>query len=331
MFPTIPLLAFPLLALMFGFFLNRKKWDPKGKHCYVTGGSQGLGFALALLLVKLGADVSIVARNEEKLRAALAELEKARKLPSQILKSYSYNLMEYKSAEAALEAASKGHNGNCPDALFLCAGTSVPGFFVEEDDASLKRGMDSVYWVQAWSALAGAKRMVRENKAGKIVLVSSLLGLMSMVGYSSYAPAKHALRGLAETLRSEMVLYGISVHIFFPGTIYSPGYEVENNHKPKITLKIEESDGGQTPEQSAESLLKGVQCGRFHISSDLIGNILRASTRGASPRSLVFLDEIYSFIGWVGLPIWRRSVDSTIKGHRQEHHGYLIEKGILSK
>lgn len=41
----------------------------------MTGGSQGLGLALALLLVKLGADVSIVARNEEKLRAALAEME----------------------------------------------------------------------------------------------------------------------------------------------------------------------------------------------------------------------------------------------------------------
>ncbi|KAK0219392.1 hypothetical protein EDD85DRAFT_924095 [Armillaria nabsnona] len=316
---------------MFGFLSNRKKWDPKGKHCYVTGGSQGLGLALALVLVKLGADVSIVARNEDKLRAALAEMEKARKLPSQILKWYSYDLMEYKSAETALEAASKGHNGRCPDALFLCAGTSVPGFFVEEDETSLKRGMDSVYWVQAWSALAGAKRMVRENKAGKIVLVSSLLGYMSMVGYSSYAPAKHALRGLAETLRSEMVLYGISVHIFFPGTIYSPGYEVENKHKPKITLKIEETDGGQTPEQSAESLLNGVQGGHFHISSDLIGNIFRASTRGATPRSYVFLDEIYSFIGWVGFPIWRRSVDSTIKGHRQEHQAYLIEKGILSK
>ncbi len=60
-----------------------------------------------------------------------------------------------------------------------------------------------------------------------------------------------------------MVLYGISVHIFFPGTIYSPGYEVENKHKPKITLKIEETDGGQTPEQSAESLLKG----RFRLRS----------------------------------------------------------------
>ncbi|KAK0200555.1 oxidoreductase [Desarmillaria ectypa] len=327
---TVLSLVVAPLFLMFGFFFNRERWNPKGKHCYVTGGSQGLGLAVALLLVKLGADVSIVARNEEKLRAALAEMEKVRKLPSQVLKWYSYDLMEYKSAEVALEAASKGHDGRCPDALFLCAGTSVPGFFVEEDEGSMKGGMDSVYWVQAWSALAGAKRMVRDNKAGKIVLVSSFLGFMSMIGYSSYAPAKHALRGLAETLRSEMLLYGISVHIFFPGTIHSPGYEVENKCKPKITLKIEETDGGQTPEKAAEGLLKGIQRGHFHISADLLGNIFRSSTRGVTPRNHVFLDEIYSFIGWVGFPIWRRSVDSTIKGHRREHRIYLAEKGFLS-
>lgn len=42
---------------------------------------------------------------------------------------------------------------------------------------------------------AAAKRMARDHFPGKIVLVSSFLGFMSIVGYSSYAPAKHALRG----------------------------------------------------------------------------------------------------------------------------------------
>jgi len=120
--------------------------------------------------------------------------------------------------------------------------------------------------------------MARDRFSGKIVFVSSYLGYMSMIGYASYAPAKHALRGgtklcyvptlytdpcfgctgLAETLRSELLLYSVSVHIFFPGTIYSPGYTQENKVKPKITLKIEETDGGMTPEQSAEGLLCGM-------------------------------------------------------------------------
>jgi hypothetical protein len=67
--------------------------------------------------------------------------------------------------------------------------------------------------------------------------------------------------GLAEALRNEMLLYGIDVHILFPGTIYSPGYEEENKTKPKITLKIEEADEGLKPEAVAQRLLEGKQ---FH-------------------------------------------------------------------
>jgi 3-dehydrosphinganine reductase len=118
--------------------------------------------------------------------------------------------------------------------------------------------------------------MARERTPGKIVFVSSFLGYMSIIGYSSYSPGKHALRGdtksplpsyysilstwagLAETLRSELLLYSTSVHIFFPGTMFTPGYIQENTTKPKITLKIEETDSGLTAEQAAEGLFRGM-------------------------------------------------------------------------
>lgn len=120
--------------------------------------------------------------------------------------------------------------------------------------------------------------MVRTQTQGKIVFVGSILSYMSFIGYSSYAPGKYALRGasenhsqlqerradrftplpgLAETLRSELQLYDISVQMYFPATIYSPGYEEEMITKPKITKKLEETDGGQTPEQCAQALLAG--------------------------------------------------------------------------
>lgn len=54
-----------------------------------------------------------------------------------------------------------------------------------------------------------------------------------------------------------MLLYGINVHIFFPPTMFTPGYEEENKTKPKITLKIEESDTGLTPDQAALALFQG--------------------------------------------------------------------------
>lgn len=63
--------------------------------------------------------------------------------------------------------------------------------------------------------------------------------------------------GLADTLHSELMLYDIGVQIFFPPTIYSPGYENENKTKPDVVKKIEGTDDGLTPEQAAEGMLKG--------------------------------------------------------------------------
>jgi len=77
-----------------------------------------------------------------------------RQTPNQMLKSYSFSLNDSPNSEAALEAACQPHEGRCPDAVFLCAGGSTPGFFIEQDEASLKNGMDAAYWVQALSALA---------------------------------------------------------------------------------------------------------------------------------------------------------------------------------
>ena len=63
--------------------------------------------------------------------------------------------------------------------------------------------------------------------------------------------------GLADTLQSEMMLYGIDVHIYFPATMYTPGYDEEEKNKPAITKKIESTDEGQTPEKAAQILYKG--------------------------------------------------------------------------
>lgn len=81
--------------------------------------------------------------------------------------------------------------------------------------------------------------------------------------------------------------------------MYTPGYDIENATKPKITLKIEETDPGMTGDQYAKGLLRGVQNGDFHISPDLLGNIFRASMRGVAPSGNFMVDSLWNFIGWV--------------------------------
>ncbi|KAG1796334.1 uncharacterized protein HD556DRAFT_1234542 [Suillus plorans] len=308
---------------------SSKKWSPKGLHVYITGGSQGLGLALAKLVVRKGAHVSIVARTQSKLDDALKELEANRQSPDQVFKAFSFSLDTAEESAAALQAASDAHSGQVPDAVFACAGAAKPMYLLEMQPEDLSSGMTNGYWIQAWTAFAAAKQMVRENKKGKIVLVSSTLGYMSLIGYSSYSPAKHALRGLADSLHSELMLYGIDTHIFFPPTMYTPGFEEENKTKPAITRTIESADEGLTAEQAATGLLSGVEKGHAHITADLITSLFRASTRGCAPRSNAALDFVLDLVAFVGIPIWRRSVDKQVLAHRAEHREYLRTKGLV--
>ena len=128
--------------------------------------------------------------------------------------------------------------------------------------------------------------------------------------------------GLADTLRQELFLYPIDVHIYMPVTIYTPGYEEENRTKPQLVLKLEESDPGLTPEKAAEGLYEGtvlsqslssapgpktiiyagVRKGEFHITDTFIGDVFRTNTRGSSPfGSNVLKDLLFGLIGAVRL------------------------------
>lgn len=106
---------------------------------------------------------------------------------------------------------------------------------------------------------AVVESMVKNDvKNGRIVMISSTLGLMGMIGYSQYSPTKFALRGLAECLRQELIPYGIKTSIYFVSTIKSPGYEKENLTKPVITKMIEDGDiSDPSPESRAKTLLHG--------------------------------------------------------------------------
>jgi 3-dehydrosphinganine reductase len=147
--------------------------------------------------------------------------------------------------------------------------------------------------------------MIENGINGKIVFVSSTLGLMGMIGYSQYSPTKFALRGLAECLRQELLPHKIDVSIYFVGTINSPGFIEENKSKPEITKILEEGDITDTsPQSRAKKLIKGknnraikqsainhllmilylgLEQNQFFITSDLINDLFRVSGSGISP------------------------------------------------
>lgn len=135
-----------------------------------------MGLSLALILATKGAHVSIVARNQDRLDKALEAIEvildsrncrkmstqhvwctqKCRQHPNQLLTAYSFSLNTAAESAAALDAVCKPHGGNAPDAVFACAGSSKPKFFMDMSEEDMEQGMINGYWVQAWTVMVSS-------------------------------------------------------------------------------------------------------------------------------------------------------------------------------
>ncbi|KAI8453726.1 hypothetical protein BY996DRAFT_7137945 [Phakopsora pachyrhizi] len=309
------------------FFCGRDRFNPESKHCYIGGGSQGLGLALACLLAEAGSDVTIVSRSQEKLNDALRKINTFRKSPGQKFLALSYDLSSFESSQEAFDRACIPFDGRCPDYVFCCTGgaAGILGYFIQLSPDQLRRSIEVNLLTAVWTTRIAARKMAKQGVKGRLVLTSSILGFFGLPGYSAYTTSKHALRGLAESLRLEMILYDIKVHCYFPATILSPGFDEEQKCKPELTKEIEGVDEGQSPEKCAKKLIRGLKNDQFLITSDPIGDLIRNSMTGITPISSMLYDPFLSFIGKIGLPIWRRIVERQIKGHSKRHKEEVID------
>lgn len=205
------------------------------------------------------------------------------------------------------------------EVLFCCAGAAIPGFFIEQDPSLFEDQIKLNYLGTVNATHATVKQMIQNNIKGKIIMTSSTLGLMGMIGYSQYSPTKFAIRGLAECLRQELLPYKIGVHVYFVATIDSPGNKVENESKPEITKIIEDGDmSDYSAESRARTLLEGISNGQFQISSDFLTEVFRTSALGCVPGNGFIKDLILSITSRLALPLWRLYTDHLVLKHHQK-------------
>ncbi|GJJ71735.1 3-dehydrosphinganine reductase [Entomortierella parvispora] len=279
--------------------IRGSQFNPKGKHVYLTGGSTGLGRAVAIDLAKQGAHVTIVARKEGPLKETVELMKQAaasrKDAPDQKFHWISADVTDKEQAARALGEAAANFGGRVPEVIITCAGISIPKLFIENEVEDFEVQMKLNYFGSLYTIHEGAKRMVSAGVKGKIVMVSSTMGLIGFAGYSSYSPTKFALRGLAESLRNEFLLYGISTHIYYAGTMFTPGYETENLTKPLVTRQIEGSHG-LTPEEAAKGLMAGLRKGHFAVTTDFDTNFLRVAAKGVTPSANIGWDYVLSLV-----------------------------------
>ncbi len=186
----------------------------KGKIALITGGSRGIGKAIALALAEEGVNVAITGRNEEKLKAVVQEIEQ-----KGVKSAYAvFDITSKTEVYGALEKLQKDFGKI--DVLVNNAGIAAFGGILEMEDEKweeiVKTNLFGAYYV----VKAVVPSMV-ERKTGDIINISSTAGLKGNAMTSAYSASKFGLIGMSESMMLELRKQNIRVTTLMPSTIAS--------------------------------------------------------------------------------------------------------------
>jgi 3-dehydrosphinganine reductase len=260
-----------------------------GKKVLLTGGSSGIGLALARQLVARGASVWLAARDIPKLESTCRELKAAAPEPAQIVGFSQADIAVESQAQNAAEQAVKGLGPL--DLLINNAGTSHPGYFQEMDVKIFRETMDTNYFGALNMTRAIVPDMIRRGK-GHLVFVSSGAAFLPLFGYSSYAPTKSAVRSLSDVLRYELKPLGIRVTIAMPPDTDTPSLAKEKKIRPRELDIISGSGTVYSPEAVARDILSGVERNRYIVITGWDTNFFYWLTNILGPLQYPVIDLI---------------------------------------
>lgn len=188
----------------------------KGKKALVTGGSAGIGEAIALRFVQEGAHVCVLGTNTERLSQVLTRMEEMKVHEEQKFLALTSNVASKESVEATLEQVMSSFGG--VDILVNNAGITRDTLLMkmkEEDwDAVLDTNLKSVY-----NLASVLIRPMMKARSGKIINISSVVGLTGNPGQTNYAASKAGMIGFTKALALEVASRGIQVNAIAPGYI----------------------------------------------------------------------------------------------------------------
>jgi len=270
-------------------FMTDKRSLFHQQHAFITGGSSGIGKATARLLFSQGANVTILARNRDKLDTALAEIETARCSPQQRAIALEADVSDRPSLERAISEAIEQLGD--PDLFVASAGIAHPGYFQDLPVEIFEQTMAVNYFGTLY-CLKSIVPVMAKRGSGHVVLISSGAGSIGIYGYTPYCPSKFALRGLAESLRGELRQMGIGISIVYPPDTDTPQLAAENLTKPPETQAITATAQMWQPENVAEAIVRGIRRRSFEIAPGLEMSILVRFHSLLSPLLQRYFDSL---------------------------------------
>ena len=234
-------------------------FDLSGRKALVTGGATGIGEGIALALAAAGADVALTYRSHQP-ESTIAKIEGLGRKAAAVKADFTG--MDEAAAADIVRFVGEALGGL--DILVNNAGIIYREDSVDMPLADWRRvlsvNLDSVWLLSQ----AAGKRMV-EQGAGKIVIVSSVLGSQGGLRVPAYAASKHAVIGLTRALCNEWAHHGVNVNAI------APGYTATDN-----TQALRDD-----PERS-KALLDRIPAGRFADPSEIAGAAVFLASEAAA-------------------------------------------------
>jgi NAD(P)-dependent dehydrogenase (short-subunit alcohol dehydrogenase family) len=275
----------------------------------VTGVSTGIGWGVVKVLMERGFRVF----------GSVRKAQDAERLSNEFGETFtplSFDVTDEAAVRGAAERVREQLDGEILFGLVNNAGIAVPGplMHLSTDDFrhQLEVNLVSVLIVtKAFLPLLGTDRS-RHGRPGRIVNISSVSGTVGYPFVGAYAASKHGLEGFSETLRRELLLYGIDVIIVGPGAIATPIWDkaeqadvsvYENTEYMKFARRVKDhmirnGKNGLPPEKVGEVVLEALTSPRPRVryaiarhgwlNRLLLGILPRRFVDGIIARSLGF-------------------------------------------
>jgi NAD(P)-dependent dehydrogenase (short-subunit alcohol dehydrogenase family) len=196
-----------------GLTMLKELFNLSGRAALVTGGSKGIGKAVARGLAEAGANVAISARNEDELKKAKAEIADGLSVNVEYFVADMFD----RAAVKRLAAGVLSRLGRC-DVLFNNAGSNKPQPLVD----TTEEAWDNIVELNLTSCMLLSRELAPamiKNKWGRIVYTSSIMGLASNPARGCYSATKAALIGMARAQALELGPHNITVNCLAPGPV----------------------------------------------------------------------------------------------------------------